>query len=508
MSYNENTAQMICSQHDGIGPVNVVDKDWYKKLLKIALCSDAPMKVFSCTAIAKKDNILTLQSSTDCKYVPGQSIIVTSDEISELNGTYVIVSAEIPNKFSIKISSEISLPTSDVFVSLKTGSWSYTDVNEDITDFFPRDYVAGEDYFIRLDNTPFKGLTTSAFGRASEFMIMLDLEGELIQINSNTKMSLPTRIVPSKSYPGINPTLIQPRHKTWSLFFDHESVYFFSGIRFGLHATTSNTAAGTSSSYTIYADQITIPDEYLVNSNSSPLQQYAVQYNMFYMGNLLGSNNTSLFRDGLVAFCFTTIKPSEWYGNIPKIERRIYSAPSFGISSVTNADFDYIISITNYPSHPNLKACVLPVRSTSSNFDVMTRFAKLPNSTTLDSRVALELIGGAVSGLYPFHEKQVIGKEYYTIRTGRIPLGVLNGRVAITSNITKQLITKVQRVDGGSTSYSLLANPVERYEDDSVLIAISRGVGGGATVEDNSNYIQISGYSSWDGMLIGGVWSA
>lgn len=508
MSYNENTAQMICSQHEGIGPVNTIDKDWYKKLLKTALCSDAPMKVFSCTAIHKKEDLMTFQSSEECKYVAGQSVIVTNTEDNGLSGTYVIVSSQLPDKFTIRVPSELSMPSSQTHVSLRTGSWNYTDVNEDITDFFPRDYISGEDYFIRLDNTPFKNLTTNAFGRASEFMIMLDLEGDLIQINSNTRMSLPTRMVPSKSYPGLNPTLIQPRHKTWSLFFDHENVYFFSGIKFGLHATTFNTPAGTSSSYTIYADQITMPDEYLFDSNSSSLQRNAIPYNMFYMGNLLGSNNTSLFRDGLVAFCFTTITPSEWYENIPKIERRIYSAPSFGISSVTNADFDNIISTTNYPSHPNLKACVLPVRSTSSTYDVMTRFAKLPNSTTLGSRVALDFVGGAISGSYPFHEKQVIGKEHYIIRTGRIPIGVLNGRVAITSNITKQLITEVQRVDGGSTSYSLLANPVERYEDDSVLIAISRGVGGGATVEDNSSYANVSGYSSWDGMLIGGIWSA
>lgn len=508
MSYNENIAQMICSQHEGIGPVDTIDKDWYKRLLKTALCSDSPMKVFSCTAIHKKEDLMTFQSSEECKYVAGQSVIVTNTEDNGLSGTYVIVSSQLPDKFTIRVPSELSMPSSQTHVSLRTGSWNYTDVNEDITDFFPRDYVSGEDYFIRLDNTPFKNLTTNAFGRASEFMIMLDMEGDLIQINSNTRMSLPTRIVPSKSFPSITPSEIQPRHKAWSLFFDHESVYFFSGINLGIHATVSNTSASTSSNSTIYSAQVVLPDEYLVDSSSSTRDRNASNYNPFYMGNLLASDNRSLYKEGLVAFCFTTLKPSYWYSTTPQVERRLYSAPSLALSSITNSDFDNIITATNYPKFPNLKSCILPVISASSSIDVMTRLAKTPNSETIDSRVGFSFKGGAHTGAYPFHEKQIIGKEYYTVNSGSLPLGYLHGRVAITSNITRQLITTVQRVDGGSTNYSLLGNPVERYEDDSVLIAINRGVFGSTTSELDNTSSTMAGTSKWDAMLIGGPWSA
>lgn len=504
MSYNENTAQMICSQHDGIGPVNVVDKDWYKKLLKIALCSDAPMKVFSCTAIAKKEDLLTLQASEECKYVPGQSVVVTSTEDTALSGTYVIVSVQLPNKFSIKVPSGISMPSTEVHVSLKTGDWTYRDIDADITDFFPRDYVAGEDYFIRLDNTPFKGLTTTTTGRASEFSIMLDMEGTLVQINNDTRMALPTRFVPSKVF-SINPVNIQPRYRAWSLFFDHESVYFFSGIQYGLQAN-SNTAY--SSSATFLYGQTSVSDTVVRDSNTSSAIYSAMVYNMFNMGNLTGAYNQTLNRDGLVAFCFTTVTPSDWYKDSSLLERRLYAAPSLSLSTVTAQAIDIIEYITTYPEYPNIKSAVLPVLSSNTSFNVLLRLGKLPNSNTINSQVNLEYTGGAKAGSYPFHEKQIIGKEYYTVKVNKIPLGTINGRVSITSNISRLLVPESQPISGDSTKFSLLGMPIEKYTDDSVLIGVCRGVGGGLTVDNDSNISSISGLAAWDGMLIGGVWNA
>lgn len=505
MSYNANTAQMICSQHDGIGPINVVDKDWYKKLLKIALCSDAPMKVFSCRAIAKKEDLLTLQASEECKYVPGQSVVVTSTEDTALSGTYVIVSVQLPDKFSIKVPSEISMPSAEVHVSLKTGNWTYRDIDADITDFFPRDYVAGDDYFIRLDNTLFNSLNSNATGRASEFAIMLDLEGTLVQINNDTRMSLPTRFVPSKSFNAVNPNSIKPRNKAWSIFFDHESVYFFSGMKLGILVNTNT--ANYSSSYFLY-DQMSISDELIRDSNTGSSIYNAMSYNMFNMGNLTDIYNQTLYRDGLIAFCFSTVTTSDWYSDTSKLERRVYSAPSLSISTVTTQAVDYIESMASYPEYPNLKSSVLPVLGSSSGFDVLLRLGKFPGTNTINYQINLEFSGGARSGSYPFHEKQIIGKEYYTIKLNKIPLGYLSGRVSITSNISKQLVPEPQPVSGDSTRFSLLGMPIERYSDDSVLIGICRGVGAGLTVDNNNNYTNISGLAAWDGMLIGGVWNA
>lgn len=504
MSYNENTAQMICSQHDGIGPVNVVDKDWYKKLLKIALCSDAPMKVFSCTAIAKKEDLLTLQASEECKYVPGQSVVVTSTEDTALSGTYVIVGVQLPNKFSIKVSSEISMPSAEVHVSLKTGNWTYRDIDADITDFFPRDYVAGDDYFIRLDNTPFKGLTTNALGRASEFAIMLDLEGTLVHINESTRMALPTRPVPSKSFSALNPTTIKPRHKAWSIFFDHESVYFFSGTKLGVLATNYTASSGNSFAY----EQTSISDEIIRDSNTDSTVYSSIEYNMFNMGNLTGKYSQTLYRDGLVAFCFSTINPSDWYDNASLLERRIYTAPPFSISKVTTAGLDNITGASVFPEYPDIKSAALPVLNVSSSFNNLLRLSKKFNSSNINYQINLTYNGGAKLGSYPFHEKQIIGKEYYTIKVDNIPLGTMAGRVSITSNISRQLVPEAQPVSGDSTRYSLLGMPIEKYTDDSVLIGVCRGVGGGVSMDSSTGIPSISGLASWDGMLIGGVWSA
>lgn len=503
MSYNANTAQMIGSQHEGIGPLVMTDKDWYKKLLKTALCSDTVMKVYSCDVLTRQGTTLNLQATEKCKYVAGQSIIVTNTNVPGLDGTYVVSSSEIPDKFSITIPEDAVTPVGPINTSLKTGEWTYVDVDSHITDFFPRDYVEGQDYFVRLDTTPFASLTSAQVGRACEFMIMLKEGEDLIHVNSTTRMALPTRPVPSKAFSNYNASLVKPRHKTWSLFFDHQSVYYFSGLKFGTYYNSNSTNYATSPA--IYELQ-DIPDEFVRGNNTNSVENAACQHNTFNMSSLLNVYQVNVNRDSLVNFCFVAANNSEWHTDLPLLERRIFAAPPISISQVTQTQIDYIES-QNAPSNVIfLRSCVLPVVSSNTSYDNLLRYAKQPNTNNLNTQINLSYGGAARSGMYPYHSSQLIGKELYLLRSSGYPFGTLPGRISITSNISMPLIPEVQRVDGGDTKFSLMGMPIEKYTDNSVLIGVCRGVTGGLAYDNPSTANTTTGIGAWDAMVIGGTW--
>lgn len=502
MAYNPNTAQLIAAHQDGIG-ILTNEADWFKRLLKTALCSASEMTTYSCEVVSREGDIVQLQTSTSSLFIVGQSVVISGSGIPEFDGSHVLVDSQLPKKFAIRIPEGSSVPASPFSVRLRTGSWTFREVSTHITNFYPRDYVAGEDYFFRLDTEPFSALTSATQGRACEFSVWLDIEGTLVQINSQ-RMALATRFLASKTTSAnFQYTAIKPRNRQWSIFFDHESVYFISSMPQGI--TTNNSEIQSNSTNFAYG-MIQLADDWIRPSTSSTNSNFAVNYHN-YMGVMSGFDPYYAVQDSTVAFCFARIQGSEWYGELSPLDSRVYAAPSFYTHSVKNTDYDSMIYATSHPAFPNMRASVLPLGSSyNTSYDTMTRLAKVPNSTTVDSRVDLSFGTAGAGGAYPYNHRQIIGKDYYYIGVARTPYGYLKGRVSLLSNIGKYLVPEPQAHDGGGVKYSVFSTPVERYEDDSTLIAVARGTGGGRSVVGSDTSSSSTGDIMWDAFLIGGTW--
>lgn len=502
MAYNPNTAQLIAAHQDGIG-ILTNEADWFKRLLKTALCSASEMTTYSCEVVSREGDVVQLQTSTSSLFIVGQSIVISGSGVPEFDGSHVLVDSQLPNKFAIRIPEGSSVPSSPFSVRLRTGSWTFTDVSTHITDFYPRDYVAGEDYFFRLDTEPFSALTNATQGRACEFSVWLDIDGTLVQINTQ-RMVLATRFLASKTTStNFQYTAIKPRHKQWSIFFDHESVYFISSMPQGL-ITSNNDFQSTATNFAYC--MLSLPDDWIRPSSGSTNNNYAVNFHN-YMGSLSGIDPYYTSHESTVAFCFARMQGSEWYGELSPLDSRVYAAPSFYTHTVKNTDYDSMTSALSHPAFPNMRASVLPLGSSfSTSYDTMTRLAKVPNSTTVDSRVSFSFGTAGTGGAYPYNNKQVVGKDYYYIGDARTPYGYLKGRVSLLSNIGQYLVSEPQAHDGGGVKYSIFSTPVERYEDDSTLIAVARGSGGGRSVVGSESSSSSSVPIMWDAFFIGGTW--
>lgn len=492
MAIKPNQVRYITAKNAGIGAITN-DADWFKNLFKKALCGSAQMTQYSATITEVVDGIATVKADSNCWYLSGQVVKISECSVPALNGEYAIIDGLLPLTFTIRLPDGVAAPTDGFKVVLSAGQWTYVDVNTYVTNFYPRDYVAGEDFFVSLNTEPYVGLTGTGKGRACDVTVYLDVDGTPVNVNY-APSALMTRGRPSCpmfSYDSINVD-----YRNWALYFDHESFYLFTTVQ-GLLSVTVETSQYGEAGYFLTSKQGVGAGQEMDNYG---------QHAAYRLRTLTAQSNINYYPDFVQAAFFSTYNPNELYSHIPKRERRVFGFPSSELAKMTHVsriDYTYNLPV----GYRNCVASVLPLSGVDG-----TACMPMPPDTLATSVKTSILLGGtsARSGGYPYHARQSIGKSYATINHPEvgIKLGYFPGLIGIGSNIHTKLPSPTQEILGDNNNPNILSVPVERYEDNTVLVGVCRGVSGAAQFPGTSNGSYGGNGGHWQGILVGGEWSS
>lgn len=453
---------MLAKQNVHNVPLISNENTCFQEMFKRMLCGEGTFPSFTANAqpYAPVPGLVLLSSVAAHDFIVGQVIEVTKGTVSEK--FYI---RDVPSQFEVLVESE-SL-TGEVTLRLCRGGWTYNQVAPMVCDFYPRDYVAGEDVVLRLDGTLCPN-STDTTGRWEVASLHLEIDGVLTPITA-TPVAMYTRGRPNLTRP--TPNLWGTTGNCWSVFFDHNTVYFMTTINsFGRTVYYDDPVNPWSSGYSPYRSHAHANSSSSNASMSGPTYHYA-------FGKINSVEPFDLPTEACKAFL-----------QFPSI----FAADATDTTDTSSTSMTYIRQAGFYPVPGGSSPVYMPLLPPQHSAYTTVSISKVATSSTA---YKVPFWGGSIG----------LGKQQARVSTedseASISFGTLKGVV----NLLTPMNTMASGIFTGlyktPNSDSPMAFPIEKYTDGTVLVGVSTG----SPLEDaNSHYNVVR--TEYFGVIVGGVW--